>query len=319
MNQDQLAIREETTLARPADVIEGAREQARELMAIVEDRKLFAMIQGKKYLEAEAWEIICAFNNVSPDVVYTNPIYENDEIVAYEAKVNLIDRNGALRGSGISECSMDSFPTKGRTGRDRDKAAKSAAQTWAISKAARMAFSWVAVLAEYEPTPASEMKSGPVIDSAEDYGICEKHGLAYFKSEKMRSPAHRTESGGWCNRPRGETIAEAPSKPAEPDSEPEPEGESQEGFDAFMASEGEEPDPHADPEGEPQRQFRDMKELKAALTKELGVPATKAGESTVNALLAAASGDPSMSLSTVRDLPWVYETVKAAKKGAGNG
>jgi hypothetical protein len=222
-----LAIRDEQALAlRPREVIAGATEQATVLMEIVQARKLFATVGGKMYLEAEAWEVICAFNNVAPDVVYVKPIYENDEVVAYEAKVNLVDRSGALRGSGIAECSLDSFPTKGRVGRDKDKAAKSAAQTWAISKAARMAFSWVAVLAGFEPTPASEMKGGPApSNGGNDYGICPKHNVPYFKRGAMTSPGHKddTTKDKWCNRPDDDAdfAAKAPSAYTEPVSEPE--------------------------------------------------------------------------------------------------
>ncbi len=209
----------------PRELIEGATEQATVLMEIVKSRKLFATIQGKMYLEAEAWEVICAFNNVAPDVVYVNPIVEDGKVVAYEAKVNLIDRNGALRGSGIAECGLESFPTRGREGRDKDKAAKSAAQTWAISKAARMAFSWVAVLAGFEPTPATEMRAE---ESTTDYGICPKHDVPYFKRGAMTSPGHKDETTNnkWCNRPNDETEfqtgrqSEAPESPAEPVTEP---------------------------------------------------------------------------------------------------
>lgn len=221
-----LAVRDEQSQAlTPREVISNAKEQADILMEIVEAKVLFAMVGGKRYLEAEAWEIILSFNKVAPDVVYVKPIYdavhgEDDELVAYEAKVNLIDQFGVLRGSGVAECGMDSFPTRGRTGRDKDKAAKSAAQTWAISKAARMAFSWVAVLAGFEPTPASEMKGSARPDSAsaetaEGYGICPVHDEPYFKSGRMKTPAHKL-NGGWCNKP-----VSAPSSPAEPTSQAE--------------------------------------------------------------------------------------------------
>ncbi len=206
-NQDQaLAVREEMPLARkPREVIADAKEQADALMEIVNDRKLFAIIDDKPYLEAEAWEIICAFNNVAPDVAYVLAIQgPGGETVAYEAKVNLLDiRTGALRGSGVAECSLDAPPTKGREGRDKDKAAKSTAQTWAISKAARLAFSWVAVLAGFQPTPASEMKGAR---NQIDHGTCEEHGVSFFKSKNMRSPAHKTDDGGWCNKPEEARI-----------------------------------------------------------------------------------------------------------------
>lgn len=212
MTDQEIAVRESQPIAlAPRDVISGATEQATVLMEIVQSKGLFAMVGGKRYLEAEAWEVILAFNNVSPDVVYVNPVMEDGVVVAYEAKVNLIDRAGALRGSGIAECSLESFPTRGREGRDKDKAAKSAAQTWAISKAARMAFSWVAVLAGFEPTPAAEMRGA---SPETDYGTCQIHDIAYFKSAKMRGPAHKLDGGGWCNAP-----TDVRSSPAEADSE----------------------------------------------------------------------------------------------------
>ena len=39
----------------------------------------------------------------------------------------------------------------------------SMAQTRAVSKAFRLALSWVMTLAGYEPTPAEEMKSGGLV------------------------------------------------------------------------------------------------------------------------------------------------------------
>jgi hypothetical protein len=216
-NQDQvLAVREEAALARkPREVIADAKEQADALMEIVNDRKLFAVIDGEPYLEAEAWEIICAFNNVAPDVAYVLAIQgPSGETVAYEAKVNLLDiRTGALRGSGVAECSLDAPSTKGREGRDKDKAAKSTAQTWAISKAARLAFSWVAVLAGFQPTPASEMKGS---GSQTDHGTCGEHGVRYFQSKNMRSPAHKTDDGEWCNKPEEDREPVAPRAASRP-------------------------------------------------------------------------------------------------------
>jgi len=33
------------------------------------------------------------------------------------------------------------------------------------------------------------------------FGVCEVHDIAYFKSPKMRTAAHKLDDGGWCNKP----------------------------------------------------------------------------------------------------------------------
>lgn len=36
---------------------------------------------------------------------------------------------------------------------------------------------------------------------ASEHGICSEHGVPYFMTSNMRSAAHRTDNGGWCNKP----------------------------------------------------------------------------------------------------------------------
>jgi hypothetical protein len=175
-------------VASPSEIVANAQAQATALMDIVEKKELYAVIgsgtRAKKYLEYEAWQLIGAFNNAFANTEYVRPLYESPasaaagaiddlmegeehngstsrEILAYEAKVNIV-KHGEVLASAVMVCGMDSFPTKGRKGIDRDRAAMSAAQTWAASKAFRMVYSYIAVLADYEPTPAAEMQSGAV-------------------------------------------------------------------------------------------------------------------------------------------------------------
>jgi hypothetical protein len=175
-------------MASPTEIVINAQAQATALMDIVEKKELYAVIgsgtRAKKYLEYEAWQLIGAFNNAFANTEYVRPLYESPasaaagaidtliegeehnesgsrEILAYEAKVNIV-KHGEVLASAVMVCGMDSFPTKGRKGIDRDRAAMSAAQTWAASKAFRMVYSYIAVLADYEPTPAAEMQSGAV-------------------------------------------------------------------------------------------------------------------------------------------------------------
>jgi hypothetical protein len=148
----------------PAEIIAHHSEQAEALMQVVEDRKVYATIGGKKYLQAEAWEIIGAFNHIRAETEWVRPEPHPEtegQIVGYEAKVRLVDIvTGDTRGSGIMSCGFDEFPCRGKEASARNKAAKSAAQTWAMSKAYRQNYSWVAVLAGFDPTPAGEMADG---------------------------------------------------------------------------------------------------------------------------------------------------------------
>ncbi len=303
-------IEDQQAALAPRDVIAGAKEQADALMEIVQDRKLFATVGGKPYLEAEAWEIICAFNNVAPDVVYVNSILDDGKVVAYEAKVNLLDRNGALRGSGIAECSLESFPTRGREGRDKDKAAKSAAQTWAISKAARMAFSWVAVLAGFQPTPASEMVNAPADPQDENY--CAEHETVWFKRGKMRNFAHPVNdgSGGWCNRP-SQQPPDHPTEATEPVSEPqgsEQPAEEDGGAPLFPP----EPDTMRDALDNKPRHFADIGQFRAALKDNFGLAAT----AEVNKALDEAGLGP---LAELRNLDEAYANLAAHRGESTEG
>ena len=142
----------------PREVADGAAEQAKTLMDIVDQQNLFVLVQGKKYLMVEAWETIGAFNSVGSATEWIREFRIGDELVGWQAKVNLVDsRTGIQVGSGISVCGLDEFVAKGKRGVAQHNAVMSMAQTRATSKAYRAKYSWVAVLAGYQPTPAEEM------------------------------------------------------------------------------------------------------------------------------------------------------------------
>ena len=196
----------------PLAIINRAQEQARQLMAVVDAQRLYEIIEGKKYLRVEGWEIILAFNGVHAETEYVKEIIKDGEIIGYEAKVNLL-RRGVIVGSAIMTCGLDEFPCRGKEGQAKHKAAISAAQTWALSKAARLNFSWVAVLAGYQPTPAEEMlreNEEVFLDSNKEYlTICPKHKKKWFR-DKFSKLCHK-EGNEWCNFSKimGPIIAEA--------------------------------------------------------------------------------------------------------------
>lgn len=200
----------------PAAVIAAAKEQATLLMNIVNSRRLFKDISGKKYLLAEAWEIIDAFNNAHPIPIRVERV-EVDGTPAYEAEVHLM-KDGEVISGGIMTCGFDDFPCKGKEGTARVRAAQSAAQTWATSKASRIKFAWVAVMAGFEPTPAEEMGGQPISGepSQDRKHWCSIHNVPFFKKGRMKGYAHKIEgTDEWCNE---QTIEEEPP----PISEPQP-------------------------------------------------------------------------------------------------
>src|SRR3990172_827517 len=145
-------------MKRQADLrIEIATYWAEKLMDIVEKRNMATTIQGKKYLQVEGWQVVGELCGVTPIVEWTRPWMDGDQKRGYEARVNIMDRDGRIASSGESSCGFDAFPCRGKTGSEQEKAARSAAQTWAASRAYRNKFGFVAKLAGYEPTPAEEM------------------------------------------------------------------------------------------------------------------------------------------------------------------
>ena len=198
----ELALRGSQSIALSADdVVQNASHQAKLLMRIVLQTKCYQEISGKKYLQVEAWETIGAFNRVHAVTEWVNPIMRNGETVGYDAKVNLFNIEGVMVGAAIMPCYFTENACKGKEGDAKDKACKSAAQTFATSKAYRMNYSYVAILAGYEPVPAEEMSG----ESSDDRPAnlkhwCEQHQTKFFKRGKMKGYAHPIgDTGEWCN------------------------------------------------------------------------------------------------------------------------
>lgn len=184
--------------APPMEVVALAREQAKALMSVVEEAGSFAEIQGKKYLKVEGWELIGRFNRVSAVTEYVKSVGDPSE--GYEAKVNLY-QDGNIIGSGTMVCGLDEFVCQGKTGLAKDNACMSMAQTRATSKAYRLNFSWVAVLANFEATPAEEMQGQRRTTAPSDH-LCPIHDVEWRQSAKQkaagRGHSHKTDDG-WCN------------------------------------------------------------------------------------------------------------------------
>jgi len=215
--KEQLPISASTlpSLPSPQEVVETASEQSKLLMKIVEQTKCFQQIRDKKYLMVEAWEMIGAFNNCHAVTESVQPVVEDGQTIGYQAKVQLW-KNGDVVGGASMPRLFTENACKGKEKDARHKAAMSAAQTFATSKAYRMNFSHVAILAGYQPTPAEEMVQGAAqdttiiddVDTSKHY--CKAHKVNFFKRGKMKGFAHPVkdkageDTGYWCNEPQDE-------------------------------------------------------------------------------------------------------------------
>ena len=211
----------------PMDLLEAGQAQAQALMEFARRADAIVTINGNEYVKVEGWCLIGKANNTHAATEWTRPVLnDSGDVIAYEAKVTLM-KDGAVVGSAISECGMDENVAKGRRDRSGHNAAKSMAQTRATSKAFRMSFSWVAVLAGYKATPAEEMISAPQPPQppqppqrtpqtpASSGLMCPDHGEEWFRRGNMRGYAHKVgDTAQWCNMPRREDTPKTPQEPA---------------------------------------------------------------------------------------------------------
>ena len=204
----------------PREVLNAAKEQAEVLMELVGQKHLSTRMGQSEHLHAEAWITIAAFNNIVAKTKWVKPEHdENGKVSGYEAEVELLHTpTGEIRGGAIMSCGLDAFPCQSKRGSEKDKAAKSAAQTWAAAKAIRMTLSYVPVLAGYSPVPYEEMQASVAQpdERTESTPFCEKHGVSFIH-QRAKDDSNRTwyshpaddEPRGWCNYTQ---PAEAPDK-----------------------------------------------------------------------------------------------------------
>ena len=136
----------------PDEQIAKGKTYATALIKLVEEKQLFTVIQGKKYVHAEGWACLGSFLGVFPFVEYARKIDRDDEII-YEARVILKTAQNNIVGAGEAVCSSKE---RGRNNVD-EYVIKSMAETRATGKAFRLAFSWIVKLAGYEATPSEEI------------------------------------------------------------------------------------------------------------------------------------------------------------------
>lgn len=144
----------------PAEVIERASRQATALADIIEKRKLYSAIQGRKHVNVEGWQTLGALNGLQAFTERVEVTHNEDgsiEAVAIVSARTVRDGIAVAQAEGF--CSTREARWKGRD----EYAVRSMAQTRATSKVFRQAMAWVMVLAGYEATPQEETpaETGP--------------------------------------------------------------------------------------------------------------------------------------------------------------
>jgi len=141
------------TAFNPDQVIKNAASIATSLANIINQKKLFTVIQDNKYVHVEGWGIMMAMNRVFPCVIKSIKLDREDE-TAYESEVELLSHENRIIGRASAICSSKEPSKRGQP----EYVIKSMAQTRATSKAARLSFGWIMKLAGYEATPSNEME-----------------------------------------------------------------------------------------------------------------------------------------------------------------
>jgi len=163
----------------PTNVVDVATLVANKLNHVIESKKLFANVQGKKFPTCEAWTTCAAMLGVSAKERDVRQTEEGD----YEASVDLIDGSGAVVGGASAICGADE-PTWANRPR---YARRSMAVTRATSKACRLKFSWIMTLAGYQPCPAEEVPDNGFIEDRQDRREREANGNGHSREIKPLS------------------------------------------------------------------------------------------------------------------------------------
>lgn len=149
-NQPKNLVRASIFNMEPEAQIEFAARVATTLTKVIEKQNLYTVIQGRKYVRVEGWEVLGTFLGVLPKERAVSELPDG----SYEAFVDLVrSSDGIIVGGASAICGVDE---KRWASADR-YARRSMAITRAVGKAYRTSFSWIISLAGYEVTPAEEI------------------------------------------------------------------------------------------------------------------------------------------------------------------
>lgn len=119
----------------------------------IQEKTLFTMIQGKKYVNVEGWLYAGSQLGILPVIVAVEDIGKEGEF-RYRAEAKLINIHTQVQvGYGVAMCSNKEAKKKYFD----EYAIMSMAETRAVGKAYRLMIGWLMSAAGYSPTPFEEM------------------------------------------------------------------------------------------------------------------------------------------------------------------
>ena len=142
----------------PQAIIARATRTADALAEVINKRKLYQVINDRKYVLVEGWTLLGSMMGVFPRTVWTHPIAALDGDgksyeVGFEARVEAVTSAGLVVGAAEAQCTHDEKMWKNRDA----YALRGMAQTRATSRALRQPLGFVLKLAGFEATGAEEM------------------------------------------------------------------------------------------------------------------------------------------------------------------
>jgi len=170
---------------KPAELVKFAAEAANALAGVIESRKLFSTISGRRYVRCEGWTTLAAMLGVTPHEIGVTEV--DGSFTATVELRRLTDGQPVSRAS--AECGTDEPTWKARARYAR----RSMALTRATAKACRLAFSWVMALSGYEVTPAEEIPDERGGASPRGSGTAPKEPVAPTPQPLTEKPAALTK------------------------------------------------------------------------------------------------------------------------------
>ena len=142
----------------PETLIKWAVSTAGCLTRVIEDRRLYIAIKGKRFVTTEGWNCLAAMCGLAVREVSVTEDERGDYIAVVEL-VRLSD--GAIVGRGSAVCGKDE-PTWANRPR---YARRSMALTRAAGKACRLALSWIVKIAGFDTTTAEEVEGVATVET----------------------------------------------------------------------------------------------------------------------------------------------------------
>lgn len=131
-----------------SDMVKNASEIAKVLTKVINDTKMFVVINGRKHVYVEGWEVLGAMLRCTSEIVLIKE-YKN----GYWAEAVIKDASGIQLSRSVGIC----LRTEKNWATKDEYAILSMAQTRALGKAYRLALSWIMLMAGYDPCPAEEI------------------------------------------------------------------------------------------------------------------------------------------------------------------